>query len=82
VNNFWWRFLQTLVIDLRISAEEYQKMYAGVAHNVFVVARDGRRVRFPANLLRKFVSASGIQGSFEFVLDQNNKVKQFRRLSA
>lgn len=73
--------MRRLIVDLHITAKEYQKMYAGLAHNVYVVARDGRRVRFPANLLRQHVSTEGVHGSFEFQLDQNNKVKHFRRLS-
>jgi hypothetical protein len=74
--------LQRIVIDLRISPEEYQKMYAGLAQSVFARARDGRKVRFPANLLRRFVTAQGVVGSFEFQLDEHNKVQQFRRLNS
>ena len=72
--------MQRLIVDLHISADEYKKMYAGLASSVVVVSRDGRRIRFPANLLRTQVRPDGIKGSFEFVLDDKNKLKKFRRL--
>jgi len=71
---------QSIIVDLHISAQEYQKMYARIASSVRVKARDGRRVQFPANLLRDHVRAEGVLGTFEFVLDENNKVTRFTRL--
>lgn len=72
--------MKTIVVDLHISADEYRKMYAGLASKVSARSRDGRRIQFPANVLRQFVDMNGVSGSFEFVLDENNKLQQFRRL--
>jgi len=71
---------ERIVVDLHIPAKEYQKMYAGLASSVYVVARDGRKIQFPASLLRKHVRVDGVSGTFEFLLDQNNKVQSFHRL--
>jgi len=66
---------------LDISQEEYLRNYRGTAHSVLVQAEDGRRVRFPAVSLRQFVTADGIRGRFEISLDENNSLKDIRRLA-
>ncbi|WNO07636.1 DUF2835 domain-containing protein [Teredinibacter sp. KSP-S5-2] len=71
----------TVIVDIQISAEEYQKMYAGTAKNVLCVARDGRRIRFPAPILRPFVTRQGISGAFQIYFDQNNKFVGIDRLA-
>jgi len=73
--------VKELVVDLSISAEEYTKLYAGLAQHVSARCRDGRRVRFPANILQPFVSRSGISGSFLIQFDEHNKFKGIKKLS-
>jgi hypothetical protein len=53
-----------LVIDIRISTEEYLKYYKTPSAAVSTRSRDGRSVKFPANILQPFVSHAGIEGSF------------------
>lgn len=71
---------RTIIVDLSISAEEYLKLYEGVAQNANAVARDGRRVQFPAHILRPYVTRSGIFGTFEISFDENLKFSAIRRL--
>lgn len=65
---------QTLIVDLRISADEFLRHYKGSARHVSCRARDGRRVQFPTGILQRFVSHDGINGSFKLELDDNNKL--------
>ncbi len=69
-----------LIVDLSISAEEYQKLYRFAIRDVHARSRDGRRVRFPVNVLRPYVGHNGIQGSFRISFDQNHRLASFDRL--
>lgn len=71
----------SLIIDLHISAEEYLRHYQGSAKQVVCIARDGRRVRFPTNILQRFVGHSGIHGAFRIEFDDNNKLVSILRIA-
>jgi hypothetical protein len=66
---------------LDIPKEEYLRNYSGSAHSVLVQAEDGRTVRFPAVNLRQFVTAYGVRGRFEMILDGNNSLIDIHKLS-
>ncbi|MBU2984166.1 DUF2835 domain-containing protein [Saccharophagus degradans] len=55
-------------------------MYAGAAKHVLAYTRDGRSIRFPAHILRPFVTRDGVQGSFVIEFDQNNRFVGINRL--
>lgn len=65
---------------LDISQEEYLRNYRGSAHSVQVQSEDGRSVRFPAVNLRQFVTAEGVRGRFEMLLNEDNSLIEIRRL--
>lgn len=69
-----------VIVDIHISTDEYQKSYAGVARDVLCFARDGRKVRFPAHILRGFVTHHGISGSFVIRFGKDNKFQGIDRL--
>lgn len=71
---------EQLIIDIRISADEYLKSYSGIARTVATRSRDGRRIRFPASILRPFVTRDGIEGSFIISFDEAQKFQEIRRL--
>ncbi len=71
--------MRSVVVDLYISADEYLTVYQGVARDVFAIARDGRKIRFPANILQSFVTNNGIQGTFIISFDDDNKFQGIRR---
>ncbi len=66
--------------QLDISQQEYLRYYSGSAQFVIVQAEDGRRLQLPAANLRPFVSAAGIQGRFEMLLDEDNKLLELIKL--
>ncbi len=72
--------MQTLIVDLRISPDEYLKMYQGVASSVRAQARDGRSIRFPARILQPYVTREGISGSFLISFDEEMKFRAIDRL--
>ena len=49
---------------LNLSREQFMRYYRGSADAVVARSPDGRTVRFPARLLRPFVSHDGVQGRF------------------
>jgi Protein of unknown function (DUF2835) len=65
---------------LHISADEILRYYRGQAGMVSVVADDGRRLRFPAVSLRRFVTDGGIHGRFVIRFDENNRLLGVERI--
>ena len=65
---------------LDISPESYLAYYQGAARNVVATGRDGRRIQFPADRLRPFVTHDGVRGEFELEFDANNKFVAMRRV--
>ncbi len=70
-----------MIVDLAISAEEYLRWYQGGAKVVSAVARDGRRVQFPAASLQPYVQHNGVRGTFAIYFDDNNKLQKVERLA-
>ncbi|MAL98480.1 MAG: hypothetical protein CL583_08520 [Alteromonadaceae bacterium] len=71
---------QSIIVDLRISADEWLRLYRGEALDVVARARDGRSVRFPARILRPFVRHDGISGAFLIEFGQDGKFQSVERL--
>jgi hypothetical protein len=65
---------------LNLSAEHCLRLYQGWAGRVSVIAEDGRRIEFPANTLRPFVSRSGVQGDFQLLIDAHNRLLRLERI--
>lgn len=73
--------MNSVKLDLEISSEEYLKHYRIPGAIVVATSRDGRKVQFPASILQRFVSHSGIRGSFEISFTAEGKFSSIRRLS-
>lgn len=73
--------LKSIIVNLSISAEEFQRLYEGNVKTVFAYSIDGRRIRFPANILRPFVLHSGVQGTFQIDFDEDNRFSSIARLA-
>ena len=71
--------MNQIVVDIYIPADEYLRYYQGTVRDVVANARDGRSVKFPANILKPFVTHEGIKGSFIIEYDVDNKFKEIRR---
>lgn len=65
---------------LNLTAERYLHYYQGAAKAVSVVSVDGRRLQFPAEHLRPFVTHNGVQGEFVLQFDSRNKFLGLKRL--
>ena len=71
--------MQKICVSLNISPERYLAFYRGTAKIIIATAEDGRRVQFPVNVVRKFVTREGIRGRFVIVFDDQNKFKSIER---
>lgn len=71
--------MSAISVSLVISADEYLKLYQGVAKSVFAKSASGETVRFPATILQPFVTREGVKGNFIIEFDNNNKFKSIKR---
>ncbi len=71
--------MQRITVQLNISPERFQAYYQGVVEYVVATASDGRTVKFPARVLRSFLSYQGVQGTFEITCDASMKFQSIRR---
>lgn len=65
---------------LSLSRDEYVTYYSGKARWVVSKAYEGETVRFPASFLRDFVTEDGVHGTFEMIVDENDKLISLARL--
>lgn len=65
---------------LDISPERYVSYYQGAVRNVLATSVDGRRVQFPADRLRPFVTHDGVRGEFVLEFDADNRFVGMRRI--
>jgi hypothetical protein len=72
--------MKSIVFDLNIPREEWLKIYRGEATDVYTVSRDGRRVRFPAAILHKYVTHFGVTGVYEITFDDLGKFQTIVKL--
>ncbi|VAW92243.1 hypothetical protein MNBD_GAMMA23-282 [hydrothermal vent metagenome] len=68
-------------IHLNITSAEFEHYYAQNINSVIATSHDGQRVQFPANILRPFITAAGVQGMFKLVMDENTKLKSINRIN-
>ena len=67
--------------QLRLSTQDYLRYYRGDARQVVVRSSTGATVQFPAALLQKFVTASGVQGRFVLRCDDQCKGAEISRVA-
>jgi hypothetical protein len=72
--------LRSIIVHLHISAEEYQRLYEGIVKDVVAPSVDGRSIRFPANILRPFVTHAGIAGKFAIYFDDDHRYKRIEKI--
>ncbi|SMF39990.1 Protein of unknown function [Alteromonadaceae bacterium Bs31] len=72
--------MNTAIVNLYIPKDEYLKVYAGAAKSVHAISTDGRSIRFPAEILRKYVTHQGIDGRFAIYFDTNNRFQKIERI--
>lgn len=67
--------------NLTLSADQYRSYYEGNVNAVQVLSVDGRRIRFPASVLRPYLTHSGISGQFRIEFDENHRFKAITKLA-
>lgn len=72
---------QTIRFYLNLSYDEYSAVYKGHAQHVITRSFDGRTVRFPADILKPYLTHSGVQGTFAIHFDDNNKFESLDKVS-
>ena len=71
--------MQTVRFRLQLNSEQYLAYYKGQAKRISVVCDDGRRIEFPAEHLRPYLTHDGIHGHFEIDFDQQKRFIALRR---
>ncbi len=72
--------MQKVIVALRISSEEYLKVYRGTGKVVRTQDTQGRYVQFPVNILQPFLTHEGVSGIFEITFSQAGKYHSIMRL--
>ena len=67
-------------VSLTISSDKYLAFYKGTADTVVTRSADGRKVKFPARVLRQFLTHDGIDGEFAIRFNENHKFVGIRKL--
>ncbi|GJQ60031.1 MAG: DUF2835 family protein [Candidatus Scalindua sp. AMX11] len=67
--------------SLHITPEDYVTYYEGVTTSVLVRTYCGKKVKFPASVLRQYVTQNGIRGIFEMEVDQNSKLVSVHKVN-
>ncbi|MGB0466560.1 MAG: DUF2835 domain-containing protein [Pontibacterium sp.] len=73
--------MNKIVFDLSLSSDEYLRVYQGSARDVVTRALDGRRVRFPAHVLKPFLLHTGIYGRFCIRFDASGRFQGIDKLT-
>ncbi len=65
---------------LNLTEQQYLHYYRGSVRQVMVRSFDGATVQFPASLLTKFVTPSGVRGHFVLTCDDTFKGSDIQRV--
>lgn len=74
--------VHSLTVTLEIPAETWLAHYQGLAKEVVARAENGQVVRFPCNILQRFITRDGISGRFEIEFDAHRKFQSIRKITA
>lgn len=72
--------MDAVIVQLSISAHEFERLYAGAANTVMARTVDGRSVSFPAHVLRGQVAQDGVRGTFRIEFDDENRFSSIQRI--
>ncbi|KZN30873.1 DUF2835 domain-containing protein [Pseudoalteromonas luteoviolacea] len=65
--------MQEYYFYLKLTHEQCLAYYEGEVEHIQVIEDGGKRIRFPAQHIRRFVSTIGVSGRFRLQLDDNNR---------
>ena len=73
--------MHTFYFTLSLQYEFCERLYAPGINKVVITADNGKRVQLPVKNLRLHISSIGINGRFRLMIDENNKIKSFEKMS-
>ena len=73
--------MKEFYFSLSIPAEEYLAYYEGVASDVITTNNEGKHIKFPAYVLRPYLTNQGIYGRFVLQCDEQNKFVSIKKVS-
>lgn len=65
--------MPSIDVFIKLSARECLAHYQGRAQQVYAHSLDGRRVVFPAKVLRHIVTRDGVHGNFRLYLSESGQ---------
>ncbi len=71
---------QSIQFSIKLSYDKYIAFYKGYAQNVLVRANDGRKIQFPAEILKPYLTREGINGHFIIHFDDRNKYQSLQKI--
>lgn len=72
---------ETIQFSINLSYQKFRAVYEGSAQYVVTQAFDGRTIRFPADILKPYLTRDGIQGNFVIKFDKNKKFQSLDRVN-
>ena len=72
--------MASIILRLNISSLQFQRLYQGVANEVNAVSVDGRKVRFPAAILRPYITHGGVVGTFAIHFSPDNRYERIEKI--
>ena len=72
---------ESVIVDVAIHRDDWLRVYEGSAHRVYVVARDGRSVVFPARILQRWMDHDGVYGTFVISYNSEGKFDSVRKIA-
>lgn len=72
--------MQSVFAKINIDADEFERIYSGSAKDVVCRVSDGRRVRFPGHILKRFVTRQGIMGEFRIDFDDQMRFVKIEKI--
>ena len=72
--------MRSIILCLQINADDFQHLYEGTVKQVVAQSIDGQRVRFPANILRPFVTHAGISSRFAIYFNEDNRFLRMEKI--
>jgi len=72
--------MSQIQISLDLPARRFLAYYQGTADEIMTEASDGRIIRFPARVLRPYLTHEGIKGTFVIEHDAHHKFLSIKKI--
>jgi hypothetical protein len=73
--------MQTFYFTLSLKYDLCERLYVPGINSVIVKDDNGKRIQLPVRNLRPHVSPIGIKGRFRLMIDEDNKIMSFEKIT-